>query len=250
MKRVVLTFGLLVLAGCATISSDDEKRAQLHLQIASSLLSSGQENPRALAELIEAQKLDPSDANIQLYLGIAYTMRERYEDAEKHFQKALKIKSNFTQAHFNYGQMLMQAHRKDEAIIQLKIAQQDLTYPQPEQVLTNLGLVYFQKQSYQTALKYLQQSVALKSNSDCPTQNLLGRTFFELSDYGQAAHVLDKAVKTCRDTQYDEPLFYAGLSYFRIGDRELARARLEDLVKKFNASAFSSKARVLLDMVK
>jgi Tfp pilus assembly protein PilF len=246
---VLLATTLQSLIGCSSFHAEDDKKAQLHLQMGASLLSEGN-NPQALKEFLEAERLDSKkDPNIQQFLGMAYMVRDRYKESESHFLKALRWNPKFTEARYNYSQMLIQAKRYDDALKELMTAKEDLTYSQPEQILTSIGFVYFKKHEYTKAAHFFQQSLVVKEN-DCVAETLLGRAQLEMHHYQESTGTFDTAIKLCRDLNADEPLFYSGLSYFKIGDRTKALSRLDDLTKKFENSQFSSQARILLDILR
>ena len=82
MKNLLLLCLIISVISCA--SKDVQKeQAQLHLQIGTGLLSKGQ-YPQALASLLQAEKLDPDNAEIQNNLGLAYFVRKEYESSLKH----------------------------------------------------------------------------------------------------------------------------------------------------------------------
>ena len=238
----------LLSMGCASHREINQKNAILHMQIGMSLLSVGR-NPEALKELLEAESLDGNNSKIQQYLAMAYAVRDRFELAEKHYTKALRLDSRDTEIRYNYAKLLIHMRRWNEAAQQLQLAQEDLTYQRPEEVLSLLGWLYFQKQEYQKAQGYLKQSLAIKKDVCGPT-NLLGRSEFELKQYETAAETFDRSVKLCRDSSYDEPLFYSGFSYFKMGQRNKAMSRLEELTNKFQNSDYSPRAKVMLEMLK
>ncbi len=239
---------MVFLSGCVSASKTDVKKAQLHLQIGASLLGN-HKNPEALGELLLAEKLDPKNKQIQMYLGLAYSVREHFATAEEHFKRALQLDKKFTEARFYYGKMLIDQSRFDDAITQLKIAADDLTFSKPDQILTTLAVGYFKKKDFQLAKKTLNQSLNFRSN-DCGATNLMGRTHYELQNFERAAKTLDQATQLCRDNNFDEPLFFSGLSYFKKGDRNNAVDRLTLFLAKYENSEYAPQARMIMEMLK
>lgn len=248
MRVLLSSFIVLICLGCTSHTDVAKKNAQLHMQIGASLLSSGK-NPEALAELLQAEQLDSNNPSIQQFLAMAYAVRDRFELAEKHYLKALRLNSRGTDVRFYYAKLLIHMERWNDAITQLMIARDDLTYQRPEDVLSLLGWIYFKRGDFDKAGDYLKQTLAIK-RTDCGASNLLGRSEFELKQYESAAAILDRATKLCRDSEYDEPLFYSGFSYFKMGDRKKALSRLEELSNKFQNSIYTPRAKVMLEMLK
>jgi len=204
--------------------------------------------PQALASLLEAERLDPSEPTIQNNLGLTYFVREKYDDAEVHFKKALKIKANYTDARNNLGQLYIKVGLYAKAITELEIASTDLTYEQPEKSWAGLGQAYFLSKQYQRAKVAFQNSLKVRRES-CFTMNYYGRTLFELQNFKAAAESLDRAVQLCAQGGVDEPRFYSGLSFYKLGDVEQARARFTELVKLTPESRYAKEAKELLGML-
>lgn len=234
--------------GCAFAPSKVEKdKAQLHLQIGTSHFMKGH-YPQALTSLLEAEKLDPTDATIQNNLGLTYMVREKFDDAERCFKKALELKKSYTDARNNLGQLYITVGLYKDAISHLEIAVSDLEYDKPEKSWASLGHAYFLSKNYSKAATAFQNS--LKNNREsCFTLNFFGRTLFELNKFKPAAESLDRAVQLCDKPNWDEPRFYSGLSFFKLGDLDQARARFAEVVKLYPLSKYAKQSHKMLGMM-
>jgi Tfp pilus assembly protein PilF len=236
---------LLVLSACA--SSHQKEEALLHLEMGSGFLQSGR-YPEALRELLLAEKADPSNPIVQNNLGLVYFIREKSELANKHLKQAVELKSNYTEARNNWSRVLIELGQYDRAISELKTVLKDLTYSDTGKALTNLGLAHFRRGKYQDAKRYLSQ--ALKSDREnCLAYTLFGRSQMELGDLKSAATSLDSAVVLCQPVEFDEPHYFAGLAYNKLGEREKAIARLEEVVRLYPAGKYNRKAQDMLNSI-
>jgi type IV pilus biogenesis/stability protein PilW len=243
-----LLVSTLVAAGCSTEQKEnDERKAYALLQIGTSHLLNGN-FPLALKNLLEAEKFGPNDPTIQNNLGMAYYVRRKYEDAEKHFEKAVSLRADYTDARNNLGRLYVDMGAYDKAIEQLTIADNDLTYTTPEKVWTNLGYAYFKKGDYNQAKPILLKAVKARRN-DCETVSNYGRTLYELHDYAVAAEALDQAIRLCASSRYEPPHFYSALSYLKLGRKAEAEARFEEIVKLYPDGEYVKKSRELLETI-
>ena len=242
---VFMISSALFLTSCA--SSHGKEEALLHLEMGSAFLQSGR-YPDALRELLLAEKADPTNPIVQNNLGLTYFIRERSDVAQKHLRKAVELKPEYTEARNNLARVLIELGQYDKAISELKTVMKDLTYGDISKSLTNLGLAYFKKGQYQDAKKRL--SEALKANREnCLAYNLFGRSQLELGELNQAASSLDSAVVLCQPQEFDEPHYFAGLAYNKLGNREKAIARLEEVVRLYPAGKYNRKAQEMLNSI-
>ncbi len=228
--------------------TQDNEAAQLHLRLGTSYMNSGN-YPQALNELLIAEKLDSSDAVIQNNLGLAYYFRGRPDLAENHLKKALSLKADYTDAKNNLGRVLIDLDKSKEAIDILQQATADLTYPYPEKPLLNLGMAFFAVGNYSAATVSLQKSIQYQRDN-CLAQNFLGRIFYEQKIYEKAAAQLDKAAGFCMKSQYDEPNYYGALSYYQVGQKSKAEARLEEIINLYPNGKYSAKAKSMLEIIR
>jgi type IV pilus assembly protein PilF len=238
---------IMNLIGCATSEKDREK-ADLYLQMGTSNLEKGN-YPAALKNLLSAEEYNPNDPLIQNNLGLAYFVRDRNELAEKHMQRALAIKSDFTEARINLGRVYMEQKKYDEAIRILHVATQDLTYPNPEKAWTQLGMAQFSKGDFNSAKKSLAEAIKI-NRQNCTAFSFFGRSLYELHDYSGAAEQLDRAIQVCLGSDFDDPYYFSGLSYYKLGEKEKATARFEQIKEKFPESKYSANAQSLLKVMK
>jgi tetratricopeptide (TPR) repeat protein len=67
---------------------------------------------------LRAAKLKPGEERAYLGLGNVYAAQERVNDAIGAFQKAIEVKPKFAEAHFDLGVIFVAIRKKDEAVNQ------------------------------------------------------------------------------------------------------------------------------------
>jgi type IV pilus assembly protein PilF len=247
MCKYVLGFFIIVIfSGCANVELRQEQ-AQLHLRIGTSLLIKGR-YPQALAELLEAENLDGSDAVIQNNLGLAYFVRHEYDIAETHIKKAIEANPKYSDAKNNLGRVYIELARYDDAIRELNLVTKDLTYPNPEKAYVNLGLAYLKKGDSQTSQGMFKKSIEANSRF-CPGYNYYGQSLFQQQKYELAIDAFESALKLCNNS-YDEAHYYSALSYFKIGEKEKAQARFQEVIKLYPSSEYAAKSKAMLKIIR
>jgi type IV pilus assembly protein PilF len=236
----------LAMTGCA--SSTAKQEAELHARIGTGLLQQGR-FPEALRELLTAEKLDPKSPTIQNNLGLAYFMRERYKTAAEKLKKAIELSPGYTEARNNYARVLIELEQYDQAIRELKIVTSDLTYTDPAKAYVNLGLAQFRKTDYEEARVTFAKAIKI-NRENCLAQTFYGRTLFETAKFAQAASALDNATVVCKAASFDEPQYYSGLAYYKLGKTSSAISRMEDVVKLYPDGRYAKKAEELLRLMK
>ena len=235
--------------GCSTpgkLKAKDE--ADLRINIGTAHLKEGN-YPAALRELLKAEELDPSNPVTENNLGLVYFLRDRMETAAQHLQKALKLAPKFSDARNNYARVLIELGRYDEAITNLQAVIDDLTYDDPGKAWVNLGLVYFRKKDFPQARQKFAEAIRI-NRDHCLAQTLYGRSLMEEGRTQTAAAALDNAVVVCRASKYDEPYYYSGLAYYKLGQTSSAIARMEEIVKLYPHGTYAGKAESMLKLMR
>jgi Tfp pilus assembly protein PilF len=204
--------------------------------------------PEALKELLVAEQLDPKEPQIQNNLGIAYYVRGKYQTAERHIRRAIELKPTFTDARNNLGRTLIALGLYDEAISELEVACNDLTFKEPAKSWSNLGEAYFAKGNFEKAQSSLSRSLEIQPKH-CQTFIKYGRSLFELKDFEKAALALDQSITLCKGEAADEARYYGAISHYRLKKKQEAIARLEEVIKGAQSPYFSSKSQTLLQYI-
>ncbi len=242
----ILILAVILIVGCVSKGPSNEDLAKVHFRVGTSHLEKGN-YPDALRDLLQAEALSPKDPLIQNNLGLAYFMRERYELSENHLRNAVSLDPQFTDARNNLARVLIERGNHKEARQNLDRVLADLTYPQPGKAYVNYGLSYFREQKYSDAKDAFLKAIG-HDRENCLAQNYYGRCLLELKDSAKAIQALDKAAGFCLKVNFDEPIYFSAIAYYRMGDRNKAQSRLETLVQK--NSPYKDKAETMLEILR
>ncbi len=148
-RRFFLPFLPLVAAvwlfsGCAAPTEAQRKEADARMHMGVTYLR--QNNlPMAMKELMRASDLDPSNAEVDMLIGLVYRARGEGEKAEENLRKAIGKREDFADAHNNLGIVLADRQAWDEAIREFEKAAADVRYQTPEWAVYNMAEAYRQK---------------------------------------------------------------------------------------------------------
>ncbi|PWU20224.1 MAG: hypothetical protein C5B49_04580 [Bdellovibrio sp.] len=248
IPAAISSFLVCCLISCASLTSGDPEKAKLLLRLGTSQIEKG-DYPLALKSLLESESLDPTNEITQNNLGLVYFFRERFDLAEEHMRRALKLKSDYTDAKNNLARILIEGGQPKEAIRLLKEVMNDLTYDRPGKATLNMGLAFFKLKKFAEARTYFIKTLQL-GRDNCLAHNYLGRSYFETEDFRRASEALDVAVGFCKGLQFDEPHYYSALAYYELGDPVRAEARLEEVIKMYTNGRYSDQAKVLLQTIR
>lgn len=242
----LLFFYGFYLSGCVSPGATTKDYADLHFRVGSAHLEKGN-FPEALKELLQAESYKTNNPLIYNNLGMTYFMLERYEQSEINFKKAISLNPNFTEGRNNLSRVLVERGKYREAREQIKKVLEDLTYTQPAKVFINLGLSYFKEQKYSESREAFLKAVNY-DRENCLAQSYYGRSLLEMKELQRSIQVLDKASAYCLKVNFDEPIYFSAIAYYRMGDSMKARARLEALVQK--NSSLKDKAESMLEILR
>lgn len=154
MKRRTLTaLLLLALAGCVTSGgTDPAKMAQgyydrgiSHLQV--------KDYERAIVEFQRSINTNPKNKMSQYAMGMVYDLMGKYTDAEEHYQEALDIDSDFSEAHNALGTVFMKQKKWKDALKSFRKALNNKLYTTPNITYVNMGDVYMALEDYPKAIE-------------------------------------------------------------------------------------------------
>ncbi|HND86548.1 MAG TPA: tetratricopeptide repeat protein, partial [Pseudobdellovibrionaceae bacterium] len=116
MKQIASLITILALLsqlmGCTT-TEENKHKADLYVRLGAANLDSGK-YALALKHFLQAESLDSENPVIQNNLGLTYFLRERFDLALVHFQKAVKVSPQFTDARNNLARTLVETGRYAE----------------------------------------------------------------------------------------------------------------------------------------
>lgn len=196
----------------------------------------------ALNDFLEAVKLDPKNTEIHNNLAMTYFFKNEMDLAKKHWLRALEIDSKNLDARNNLASLYFTQNKIDEAQKEYQIILSDLTYPNQFRTYYNLGLIENLHKNKDKAKDYF--SKALDENENyCPAYHQLGLLSYESGDFKAAYdHFKNAGIGDCVANN-SEAIYYQGLCSMKLGNSERAKLKFLDLIKRFPASPFASKAQ-------
>jgi Tfp pilus assembly protein PilF len=169
--------------------------------------------PQAFEHLLQAVRLDPQNAEAHHVLGVLFTARGDFAKAEQHLATAGRLAEDpsvearpslRSEIRNSHGVLLIHQEKFDEAIVELRVAADDLLYTTPYLAWANLGLAFFEKHDYPKAIEALERAVRLQRDF-CLGYLRLGQAYLATEDFTRAETALTRVVEvdntTCNTTQ-------------------------------------------------
>jgi TolB-like protein/thioredoxin-like negative regulator of GroEL len=194
--------------------------------------------PKAKAAVAKALELDDSLAEAHASRAYILTYYDwNWTDAEREFQRALALNPNEATAHHRYSRYLSSLGRVDEALGEIKRAQE--LDPLSPLIRANVGVVYYFGRNYDSAINQLQN--VLKENQGFSVAHWgLGLAYEQKGMQAEAIGELERAdaLSKHRSTNTIASL---GHAYATAGQKAKARKILEELqghAKQENISGY------------
>jgi Tfp pilus assembly protein PilF len=187
---------MLFLISCASKNINSEK--QIKLAVATQHL--GEEYYKsgnytaALKTLLEAYETISDDPYLQNSIGLVYLAKQRFNLAEKHFKKALKIKPDYIHAKNHLGATYLKEEKWDLAIKCFEEVSANVLYPTPEISLSNLGWAYSHQKRYKQAKLYFKKALDIQPDFLFAVHGL-SSIYIETGYYSQAINYLNYKLK-------------------------------------------------------
>ena len=183
--------------------------------------------PKARAAVEHALQLDDSLAEAHTSMASVYMALWQWSKSEEEYKRAISLNPNYPTAHHWYQLLLRSEGRLDEALAEIKQAQQlDPLAPILE---LNLGSVYFEKNDFDSALTRARR--ILEINPKFPlAHELFARVYLKQGRYTEAVSEFEQDVAADR-TAYS--LSNLGYAYAVAGRRDQALAILKELEEKY-----------------
>jgi len=146
---------LLMIAACAADQAaiiKKQKKVEALQQLGMAHAAEGNLR-KGLAQLLEAVKLDPDNAELNHQTAVVLRVLGEYKLSLKYFNRALALQPKFPEAQNNLGTLYLEMGEWDKAIACFKEAVSDIIYNSPQFAYNNMGLAYFNKGDYDKAIE-------------------------------------------------------------------------------------------------
>lgn len=207
------------------------ERARMLIEIANSALLEGD----AVGALENLQRAEKEDAQLpELYhsKALAYYMKRDVPTAIVQARKAVDLKPDYSDANNTLGKLLIDAGQADLAIEPLTTASKDPIYRDAHKPLTNLGIIYYRRGTYDLAEKNFSRAIQESPDGACVAYYYRGHLRLRESRFSDAQNDYDNAGKrSC--TGFADARLALGIAYERSKQYELARKTFVDVSNRF-----------------
>ena len=233
---------LAIFVGCAGNKDLLKKQARARADLGLTYIRNG--NLRAgVKELIEAEKIDPENADIQHELAQAYKDLGVYREALVHFKKALMLRKEFSDAQNNMGTLYLLTGKWDLAIGCFNKVVKNITYSTPHFAYNNLGLAYYNKGEYQKAINSYQKALKISPSYSICYCNL-GLVYETINKWEEAIDAYKKAISYFPG--YSAAHLSLGKCFLRLGQNSEAAKELERTIDIDPGGPFGNEAKELV----
>lgn len=213
-----------------------ETRIMSRLKLASEYYSQNQVGA-ALRELMSAQDISSDYAPLQSMLGIVNMDLRRYDEAEKAFQKALKLDKNDPDIHNNYGWFLCTSGQHARGQEWLSKAWNNPLYNTPEKALYNAGRCARMANDQVRAVEFFAKALQISPTSTAIMYELATMQF-DQGNYAKVLEVVDR-IHTVEKAS-PQTLWLALRAENRLGHAAEVESYGSQLQRKFPNSAEST----------
>ena len=173
----------------------------------------------------KALQAKPDNIEYQKEAGFTALELRRYAEARVHFEKVHQLKNDDETAIAQLGQINFSLRRWPQAIQFAELMKQ-------KNIKGHnyiLGRSYYEEENYGEAYKYL-QAAAKDDPNNGEIPYLIARSFVDMSNYKMAAKFFDEAI--AKDSAKANWMYEAGLTYFAIPDAKTAIKYFEWAIAK------------------
>jgi len=236
---------MTALLGCAQDQAVTKKKAEAKLTLGVTLIQDGQLDA-GLSELNESAKLDPGNAETQNAIALAYRAMGNTKEAIRHFHQALALKPDFPDAENNLGTVYLIRQEWDMAIQHFDKAAHDPSYRTPYMAYTNIGYAYHQMGQYKKAIEYYLKAIERWSRYS-PAYDNMGLAYEMLGDWQKAADAYRQAIQTAPSSP--PPYLHLARLYINMNLYREASESLVDVIRLDPRGIYGQEAKKLLDEI-
>lgn len=251
MIRLTLVLVAATLVACGgggrvePVTTPYELTIEERARKAQSMLRAGRSR-EAIAIMEEVLVDAPEDGRLHNLMGQVLFLAGRPEPSVDYFVRALELDEYLTDAHNYLGAVYNELGRLNDSEFHFRAALEDPTYPTPELVWLNLGLLYGGQGREKDAIDALRRSVEIDPK--------YYQAHFELALLLESSGRLGEAIREFKVaapsySKSGEYFYRLGLAHFRAGQMMEARQVLRRVADVAPGSPSSASADELLEMI-
>jgi Tfp pilus assembly protein PilF len=254
-SRIGLALLLLLSLGCVTLGEKDRQRMVAHRDLGTLYLQRGQAE-LAIRELRAALEISDRDAETHFAIGEAYRQKLAFDDAERHFLRALDLDPTLLDARLNLGALYLQQERWREALRQNEILIVDPTFLRPSRALVNAAWAQYNLGEAAEAEELLRRALASDGGNFQAHLNL-GILLYERQELVEAVREFDRVLEllSARPVEIFGPMeaearFRLAMAHVRLGQRERAIQHLQAAIDRGGETQWAKKSRDYLAVLR
>jgi tetratricopeptide (TPR) repeat protein len=191
--------------------------------------------PKAKAAASKALELDEGLTEAHTQMGVVKLLHDwDFAGAEGEFKRAIEINESNSDAHYMYGLYLSTTERSDEALAEMRRAQE--LEPLTLEKITGMGDVFYYQRQYDRAIEQYRRALEMDPNSGF-AHWALGNVYLQKGMYEEAIAEYKRSIPLSGDSP-DEPGSLA-CAYALSGKRREAQAVIEELNERSKLSYIS-----------
>jgi len=232
----------LALAAPGCITRQRAEKAIGHQTIAQVYFDE-QEYAGAIGELEESIRLNPYIPESHHLLANCYFATQRFEEADGSFRTATRLDPRYAEAFVNWGALLIQQERWEDAVEKLSVAADEPTYREVGRALHNLGWAYYNLGRYEEAEDCYKRLLRV-TPLFCPSLHNLGMVSEAQGQLDEAETHYQRSLE-CNETHLDTWMALGRL-YIRLDRVEDARFHLDFVAAHDDGGTLGDEALALL----
>jgi Tfp pilus assembly protein PilF len=235
---ILLFFTILA----CSVSKENLIKAKTQMDIGTAYIEAGKYS-MAIGELVKSSELNPDDPRVHYFLALAYHSINLEDKASKEIEKAIRLRKDYAEAYNLQGTILLGQKKNDQAISAFEKALSNVMYDTPTISLYNMGMAYYQKGDYKTAISKFQEAEIREPNSIImpAVQINMAWTYFAVGEMDRAIERFKKALSITPDIA--EPYYGLGKCYYEKKDKMQAAAAFRNVIRLLPDSEMAAKSK-------
>ncbi len=246
LSALLLAFVLVAFSGCGPSLEEKRSDSETHYKLGVVYLND-RNFIMALEELTTALEIYPEEPSYHNAIGLAYFAREMNIEAKRHMERAVELKSDFSEAYVNLAAVYLVERNWAGAIDASKKALGNIFYKTPELAHFNIAQAHYNMGKYDRAAEGFATSAKLNPRY-VPALYNLGLTYEKLKRTEEAITAYQRAISIAPG--YVEAYFKLGMLLAKSGEKARAIEVFSSVKELAPGSAEAKSASEYIELLK